>query len=166
MCSRYALSQVDANRLAWESRHASEDDFVANMSFTEAEMAAFKAHVLEEGVEIDDDEWVQSLPAIELRLKAFYARNIYDSKSFYRVIGGLNEAPEAIRVLNDGTFNARTWHKRLKDVYFCRNISNFNQYVFPSTLTLATFWPVSRRATRRIDVTAKAIESSETTKPP
>ena len=107
LCSRYALSQVDANRSAWESRHASEDDFVANMSFTEAEMAAFKAHVLVEGVEIDDDEWTQSLPAIELRLKAFYARNIYESKSFYRVIGGLNEAlQEAIRVLNDGTFNA------------------------------------------------------------
>ena len=107
LCSRYALSQVDANRSAWESRHASEDDFVANMSFTEEEMAAFKAHVLEEGVEIDDDEWTQSLPAIELRLKAFYARNIYESKSFYRVIGGLNEAlQEAIRVLNDGTFNA------------------------------------------------------------
>ena len=49
----------------------------------------------------------QSLPAIELRLKAFYARNICESKSFYRVIGGLNEAlQEAIRVLNDGTFNA------------------------------------------------------------
>ena len=107
LCSRYALTQVDADRSDWEARHASEDEFVADMAFTEDEMAAFKAFVEEEGVEIDEMEWNRSLPAIELRLKAFYGRNIYESRTFYRVIGGLNEAlQEAIRVLNDGTFNA------------------------------------------------------------
>jgi len=107
LCSRYALTQVDADRSAWEARHASEDEFVADMAFTEDEMVAFKAFVEEEGVEIDEMEWNRSLPAIELRLKAFYGRNIYESRTFYRVIGGLNEAlQEAIRVLNDGTFNA------------------------------------------------------------
>ena len=107
LCSRYALTQVDADRSAWEARHASEDEFVADMAFTEEEMAAFKAYVTEEGVDIDEEEWTRSLPAIELRLKAFYGRNIYNSRTFYRVIGGLNEAlEEAIRVLNDGTFNA------------------------------------------------------------
>ncbi|MGB1385138.1 MAG: hypothetical protein ACPG6N_07820 [Flavobacteriales bacterium] len=70
-------------------------------------MAEFKAFVEKEGVEIDEAEWARSLPAIQLRLKAFYGRNIYESKTFYRVIGGLNEAlQEAVRVLNDGTFNA------------------------------------------------------------
>ena len=107
LCSRYALTQVDADRSAWEARHASEDEFVADMAFTEDEMVAFKAFVEEEGVEIDEMEWNRSLPAIEMRLKAFYGRNIYESRTFYRVIGGLNEAlQEAIRVLNDGTFNA------------------------------------------------------------
>ena len=107
LCSKYALSQVDAERARWENRHPSEDDFVANMSFAPKEMAAFKAYVVAEGVEVDDEEWAKSEPAIALRLKAFHARNIYESKSFYRVIGGLNEAlQEAIRVLNDGTFNA------------------------------------------------------------
>jgi len=107
LCSKYALSQVDANRGAWESRHPSEDDFVASMAFSAEEMEAFKAYVIQEGVEVDDDEWSRSLPAIELRLKAFFGRNVYQSKTFYRVIGGLNEAlQEAIRVLNDGTFNA------------------------------------------------------------
>jgi len=107
LCSRYALTQVDADRSAWEARHASEDEFVANMKFTEEEMAAFKAYVAEEGVDIDEEEWTRSLPALELRLKAFYGRNVYNSRTFYRVIGGLNEALEgAIRVLNDGTFNA------------------------------------------------------------
>ena len=107
LCSKYALSQVDAERARWENRHPSEDDFVANMTFAPEEMAAFKAYVEAEGVEVDDEEWAKSKPAIALRLKAFHARNIYESKSFYRVIGGLNEAlQEAIRVLNDGTFNA------------------------------------------------------------
>ena len=107
LCSKYALAQVDAHRNAWESRHASEDDFVRDMTFTAEELAAFKAYVLEEGVEVDDEDWARSLPAIELRLKAFFGRNTYESKTFYRVIGGLNEAlQEAIRVLNDGTFNA------------------------------------------------------------
>ena len=107
LCSKYALAQVDAHRNAWETRHASEDDFVRDMTFTAEELAAFKAYVLEEGVEVDDEDWARSLPAIELRLKAFFGRNTYESKTFYRVIGGLNEAlQEAIRVLNDGTFNA------------------------------------------------------------
>ena len=107
LCSKYALSQVDAERTRWENRHPSEDDFVANMRFAPEEMAAFKAYVVAEGVEVDDEEWAKSEPAIAMRLKAFHARNIYESKSFYRVIGGLNEAlQEAIRVLNDGTFNA------------------------------------------------------------
>ena len=88
-------------------RHASEDDFVEDMSFTQDEIAAFKAFVVEEGVEVDDAEWTRSLPAIEIRLKAFYGRNIYDGRTFYRVIGGLNESlQEAIRVLNDGTFKS------------------------------------------------------------
>ena len=107
LCSKYALAEVDAHRTAWETRHASEDDFVRDMNFSEEEIAAFKTYVVEEGVEMDEEEWARSLPAIELRLKAFFGRNTYKSKTFYRVIGGLNEAlQEAIRVLNDGTFNA------------------------------------------------------------
>ena len=107
LCSKYALAEVDAHRTAWETRHASEDDFVRDMDFSEEEITAFKAYVVEEGVEVDEEDWARSLPAIELRLKAFFGRNTYESKTFYRVIGGLNEAlQEAIRVLNDGTFNA------------------------------------------------------------
>lgn len=107
LCSKYALAQVDAHRGDWDSRHASEDDFVKNMSLSDEEMAAFKAYVIDEGVTVDEEEWTRSLPAIDIRLKAFFGRNTYESKTFYRVIGGLNEAlQEAIRVLNDGTFNA------------------------------------------------------------
>ena len=107
LCSRHALTEVDADREGWEARHASEDNFVENMAFTQDEMAAFKAFVVAEGVEVDDAEWTRSLPAIEMRLKAFYGRNIYNNRTFYRVIGGLNESlQEAIRVLNDGTFKS------------------------------------------------------------
>jgi carboxyl-terminal processing protease len=107
LCSKYALEQVDANRSDWEARHTNEDDFVERMAFSDEELTAFKAFVEQEGVKIDEEEWARSLPAIQLRLKAFYGRNIYESKTFYRVIGGLNEAlQEAVRVLNDGTFNA------------------------------------------------------------
>ena len=107
LCSRYALEQVDARRAQWEGRHTDENDFVANMKFTDAELDAFKSFVEDEGVDIDEEEWSRSLPAIEWRLKAFFGRNVYESRTFYRVIGGLNEAlQEAIRVLNDGTFNA------------------------------------------------------------
>ncbi|MDA0728666.1 MAG: S41 family peptidase [Bacteroidetes bacterium] len=105
LCSKYALEQVDGNRADWESRHTNEDDFVRNMAFSAQELEEFKSFVSAEGVEIMEDEWSTSLPAIELRLKAFYGRNIYNSRTFYRVIGGLNESLQtAIRVLNDGTF--------------------------------------------------------------
>jgi len=107
LCSKYALEQVDANRSDWESRYRNENDFVANMTFGELELNQFKSFVVAEGVEIDDEEWDRSLPAIEIRLKAFFGRNIYESRTFYRVIGGLNESlQEAIRVLKDGTFDA------------------------------------------------------------
>jgi hypothetical protein len=75
------------------------------MVFSSEELEQFKSYITNEGVEIIEEEWTQSLPAIELRLKAFYGRNIYNSRTFYRVIGGLNESLQAaIRVLNDGTF--------------------------------------------------------------
>ena len=65
LCSRYALEQVDARRAEGSSRHSDEDDFVANMNFTDAELDAFKSYVGDEGVEIDEEEWSRSLPAIE-----------------------------------------------------------------------------------------------------
>lgn len=107
LCSKYALEQVDARRQDWEARHTDETAFVQDMTFTDAEIASFKAFLIDEEIDIDPEEWARSLPAIELRLKAFYGRNIYNSRTFYRVIGGLNEAlQEAVRVLNDGTFKA------------------------------------------------------------
>ena len=107
LCSKYALEQVDANRNEWESRYRNEDDFVTNMTFSELELNQFKSFVVTEGVEVSDQEWDQSLPAIEMRLKAFFGRNLYESRTFYRVIGGLNESlQDAIRVLKDGTFDA------------------------------------------------------------
>ena len=107
LCSKYALEQVDAGRQDWEARHPDETAFVKDMTFTDAEIESFKAFLVVEGIDIDKEEWARSLPAIRLRLKAFYGRNIYNSRTFYRVIGGLNEAlQEAVRVLNDGTFKA------------------------------------------------------------
>lgn len=107
LCSKYALEQVDARRQDWEARHPDEAAFVQDMTFTDAEIESFKAFLVAEGIDIDQEEWARSLPAIRLRLKAFYGRNIYNSRTFYRVIGGLNEAlQEAVRVLNDGTFKA------------------------------------------------------------
>ena len=107
LCSKYALTQVDDQREAWEQRHTSEDDFVRNMKLAAEEIQAFKEYVVEQGVEIDEEDWERSLPAIEMRLCAFLGRNIYESRTFYRVIGGLNEAlQEAVRVLNDGTFKS------------------------------------------------------------
>ena len=72
LCSRYALEQVDANREAWDRRHNDEDDFVANMQFTPDELEAFKTFVVAEGVDIDEDEWAKSRPAIEWRLKSLF----------------------------------------------------------------------------------------------
>ena len=113
LCSRYALAEVDANRSEWERRFPTEDEFVLEMQFTEDELNAFKAFVEKEGIEVKDSDWEKSLPAISARLKAFHGRNIFESSTFYRVIGELNEALQAaIRVLNDGTFNeANLAHK-------------------------------------------------------
>ena len=91
LCNRYALSRTPTVQLG--IRHASEDDFVANMSFTEGD-TAFKAHVLEEGVEIDDDEWTDT-SAIEPGWA--FTRETSMKASLHRVIVD-ERGPRAIRV--------------------------------------------------------------------
>ena len=55
---------------------------------------------------MDDAEWTRSLPAIEMRLKAFYG----ETSTTADVLPGdwrlEREPQEAIRVLNDGTFKS------------------------------------------------------------
>lgn len=105
LLSEYALLFVDSNRESLEAEYPTEDDFVKSHAFTDKEIEDLKTWCKDEGVDITDEDWETSGEAILIRYRAFVGRNLFESKTFYRVIGDLNESLlEAIEILHDGRF--------------------------------------------------------------
>lgn len=105
LLSEYALSYVDNNRTLLEKQYPTEDDFVANHKFSAQEIKDLRTWCADEGVEINEEDWAISGDAMLIRLRAFMGRNLFESRTFYRIIGDLNESlQEAIQVLHDGRF--------------------------------------------------------------
>ena len=60
-----------------------------------------------EDIPFVEADWNTSLPAIELRLKAILARNLFDSGAFYEVFNPINPVfRRGVEVLNDGTYKS------------------------------------------------------------
>ena len=105
LLSEYALSYVDNNRTSLEKQYPTEDDFVANHKFLAKEIKDLRTWCADEGLEITEEDWAISGDAMLIRLRAFMGRNLFESRTFYRIIGDLNESlQEAIQVLHDGRF--------------------------------------------------------------
>ena len=105
LLSEYALSYVDNNRTSLEKRYPTEDGYVANHKFLAKEIKDLRTWCADEGLEITEEDWAISGDAMLIRLRAFMGRNLFESRTFYRIIGDLNESlQEAIQVLHDGRF--------------------------------------------------------------
>jgi carboxyl-terminal processing protease len=71
----------------------------------EALMSKFLAFAEEEEVPFDEEGFNTSKFALETRIKALIARNLWDYSAFFQIVNVLNPAyMRAIEVLNDGTF--------------------------------------------------------------
>jgi carboxyl-terminal processing protease len=107
--NKYAHEYVDANRTSLLADYPTEDIFVANFSLTDSQLSDFRDWVTAQDgdLEISDSDWAVSGYSINTRITAFIGRNLFESSTFYRIIGDLNETlQEAIRILNDGRFES------------------------------------------------------------
>ncbi len=105
LTNTFALTHVDANRKALKSKYKSVDEFIPGFEVDEALMNEFLAFADSEGVPMDEEGFNVSKFAIETRIKALIARNMWDYSAFFQVVNVLNPAyMKAIEVLNDGTF--------------------------------------------------------------
>ena len=103
--NKYAHEYVDARRSELTNAYTNEDDFVSGYYLSKKDIKEFREFVANEGVEISEEDWAISGEAMKVRLRAFIGRNLFESSTFYRIIGELNETLlEAIEILQDGRF--------------------------------------------------------------
>jgi carboxyl-terminal processing protease len=106
LMNKFAHEYVDARREELLIAFPTEDDFVYGYFISSSEVTEFRTFVEDEGVEISEEDWAVSGEAMQVRLRAFIGRNLFEPNTFYRIIGELNETlQEAIEILNDGRFN-------------------------------------------------------------
>lgn len=105
--NRSVLEYVDANRARLEQQYADRDSFVSNTALEQELLDGLVALGESEEVAFVEEDWNNSLSAIELRLKAILARTLFDTTAFYEVFNPINPIyNRGIEVLRDGTYKA------------------------------------------------------------
>lgn len=100
----FALTYVDANREELHGQYKDIDQFMKNFNTSDV-MEEFLAFAKKEEIEFNEEEFKTSQFAIETRVKALVARNLWDYSAFFQVVNVLNPAyMKAIEVFEDGTF--------------------------------------------------------------
>jgi carboxyl-terminal processing protease len=98
----FALEYVDANRDALSKKYPDFETFKAKF-----DVAAAMKELIEfgksEGIEYVDEDYKISKKAMEIRLKASIASNLWESETFYQIINDLNEPLlRSIEILKSG----------------------------------------------------------------
>jgi carboxyl-terminal processing protease len=105
LTNTFALTYVDANRADLIKKYKTVDEFAPGFAVDEALMSKFLAFAEEEEVPFDEEGFNTSKFALETRIKALIARNLWDYSAFFQIVNVLTPAyMRAIEVLNDGTF--------------------------------------------------------------
>ena len=103
--NQFALNYVDKNReellRMYPSLEAYKKDF--DPAYVLQEMIAYAE---KEGVAYNEVDYQKAKRAIDLRLKANIAQNLWDYPSFYQIINDLNDAlQKAVEALENGTYD-------------------------------------------------------------
>lgn len=102
----YVLNYVDHEREKLKKTYEDVKSFDQNYEIAQEIFDGIIADAAKAEVEFVEEDYERSKKAIELRVKALMARNLYDSSAFYEVINDLNPAyKKAVKVLQDGTFD-------------------------------------------------------------
>ncbi len=102
----YVLNRVDKDRKALAAKYKTAADFKRDFDMSQAMYDEIIAEAVKEEIEFNEAEFNTSKKAIELRVKALMARNMFDYSAFYQVINELNPAyNKAVELLTDGSFD-------------------------------------------------------------
>lgn len=101
----FALTWVDQNRTQLKKEYKQFDDYHKKFALSSKMMEEFFEYAEEEGVDRDEDGYVQAKAVIDTRLKAQIAANIWDYEKFYQIINTLSpEYNKALEAIKDNTF--------------------------------------------------------------
>jgi carboxyl-terminal processing protease len=103
--NQFSLNYVDQNRDELLSTFPDFQTFKKNFEI-ESVVKEMIAYGEKEGIEYNEEAYQKAKQAIDLRLKASIAQNIWDFASFYEIINDLNDSlQKTIETLNDGTYD-------------------------------------------------------------
>jgi carboxyl-terminal processing protease len=102
----YGLTYVDDNRNALKKKYPTFEIYKKEFEVDDKFLKKFLAYAKDEGVEKNSKEFNKSKKAIQVKLKAIIAQNIWDSKKYYEINNELNPTYiKGIEVLQDDTFH-------------------------------------------------------------
>jgi len=112
----WALEYCNKNRTEMLARYSDVTQFYKNFKLPESWTTEIIALLTDKKVEYNATQFEHSRKAIEIRLRALIARNIFENEAFYYVINDLNPVlKRAIEVLQDGSFEKmKLAHKDFK----------------------------------------------------
>ena len=103
--NRAVLEFLDADRKGLENKLSDRAAYIRDYAVDQALLDGLIALGEAEDITFVEEDWNTSLAAIELRLKAILARNLFDTAAFYEVFNPINPIyRRGIEVLNDGTY--------------------------------------------------------------
>lgn len=107
--NEYINTYLERERAALAARYPSFDAFEAGFSVTPDMTEALTALGRRRGIEAAPDETAETLPDIELHLKALIARKLWDSNEYFRITNsaGDREFDKALELLQNPAAYAR-----------------------------------------------------------
>jgi carboxyl-terminal processing protease len=114
--NEWSLDFVNARRQELIREYPNVKEFSKKFQITDAMMREVFKRADDQKVVFNEGEYNRSKRAIQLRMKAMVARNLYDGEAFFEIINDLNPAlKKAVQVLQDGTFDKQKLaHKDFK----------------------------------------------------
>lgn len=99
----FCLSYVNEHRVELKSDYGDEDAFVAKFAVTQSLLESFKAAGVKEGVEVDEELYERSLPAITAILKGIIGRDLFETSTYFRIVNPILNPVyrEALILVND-----------------------------------------------------------------
>lgn len=104
--STFALEELNDNRDYYNKLYPDINTFIDKFEVNKKMMDELIARGEDKGVEFNAEEFAISKKALEIRLKALMARNLFDSSAFYQIINELNPSfRKSVEILKNGEFN-------------------------------------------------------------
>ncbi len=100
--NQFAIDYVDNNRMKLQVLYADEDSFIADFTVTDDMMQSLIERGERDGVKFNEAQYETSREYMRAIVKALLARDLFEMRSYYRVMNDLNPTyREALRVISD-----------------------------------------------------------------